>query len=84
MLPGFAREGLKLPGKYCSTPADAARKPEDVLPYVPCECWVKLLRPCGGQVEPQSPLVQEAKKTLLRALLKTEVENLPRSVYHVR
>jgi len=83
MLPGFAREGQKLPGKYCSTPADAARKPEDVLPYVPCECWVKLLRPCGGQVEPQSPPVQEAKKTLLRALLKTEVENLPRSVYHV-
>ena len=43
MLPAAAREGLKLPDKYCATPADAARRPEDVLPYVPSECRVKLV-----------------------------------------
>ena len=35
MLPAVAIEGLKLSADYCTTPANAARRPEDVLPYVP-------------------------------------------------
>ena len=35
MLPAVAMEGLKLSADYCTTPANAARRPEDVLPYVP-------------------------------------------------
>ena len=31
MLPAVAREGLKLPAKYCSTPADAGRRPGHIL-----------------------------------------------------
>jgi hypothetical protein len=47
MLPAAARAGLKLPPKYCATPAEAARRPEDVLPYVPAECWPRLLLAAG-------------------------------------
>ncbi len=47
MLPAAARTGLKLPPKYCATPAEAARRPEDVLPYVPAECWPRLLLTAG-------------------------------------
>ena len=43
MLPSYTRDGLKLPAAYCATPQDAARKPEDVLPYVPGLCWVYLI-----------------------------------------
>jgi len=34
-LPECYRQGLKLPSSYTKTPVDAARKPEDVLPYIP-------------------------------------------------
>ncbi|XP_021931343.1 focadhesin isoform X2 [Zootermopsis nevadensis] len=43
-LPACYRQGLKLPTSYAKTPVDAARKPEDVLPYIPGECWVQLLK----------------------------------------
>lgn len=39
MIPEIFRQGIKLPDSYCKTPIDAARKPEDVLEYVPCEVW---------------------------------------------
>jgi hypothetical protein len=38
-LPECYRQGLKLPTSYAKTPVDAARKPEDVLPYIPGEYW---------------------------------------------
>ena len=61
--------GVKLPAKYCSTPGEAARRPEDVLPYVPSDCWSRLL------------LTDVESETLLRALVRQEVTNLPRAVY---
>ncbi|XP_063226098.1 focadhesin isoform X2 [Bacillus rossius redtenbacheri] len=42
-LPECYRRDLKLPSAYAKTPVDAARKPEDVLPYIPGECWIQLL-----------------------------------------
>jgi len=69
MLPSQARLGLKLPSKYCATPCEAARKPEDVLPYVPSECWGQLLSKYADS------------ELLIRNLIKSEVANLPRAVY---
>jgi hypothetical protein len=34
-LPECYRQKLKLPASYAKTPIDAARKPEDVLAYIP-------------------------------------------------
>jgi hypothetical protein len=34
-LPECYRQRLKLPSSYAKTPVDAARKPEDVLSYIP-------------------------------------------------
>ena len=75
MLPAAAREGLKIPNKYCATPADAARRPEDVLPYVPSECWGKLL----ASAENITELTDEKK--LMYNLTKEEGTNLPRGGY---
>ena len=69
MLPAAARKNLKLPAKFCATPAEAARRPEDVLPYVPSECWGQLVA---------TSLECEA---LVTSLVRTEVTNLPRAVY---
>jgi len=77
MLPSVAREGLKLPAKYCATPADAARKPEDVLPYVPSECWVKLL------VATEDSTELAGVERLLCSLVREEITNLPRAVYNL-
>ena len=76
-LPSVAREGLKLPAKYCATPADAARKPEDVLPYVPSECWVKLL------VATEDSTELAGVERLLCSLVREEITNLPRAVYNL-
>ena len=43
MMPEHCKSDLKLPLIFCSTPADAARKPEDVLDYVPGEAWLNLI-----------------------------------------
>ncbi|KAJ9599853.1 hypothetical protein L9F63_009893, partial [Diploptera punctata] len=43
-LPESYRQRLQLPSSYAKTPVDAARRPEDVLPYIPCECWIQLLQ----------------------------------------
>ena len=42
MVPSVAREGLKLPAKYRTTPEDSARKPEDLFSYMNCEDSAKL------------------------------------------
>lgn len=34
-LPDLYRQNLTLPSTYAKTPEEAARKPEDVLPYIP-------------------------------------------------
>ena len=83
MLPATARQGrqallvssitplsgVKLPPKYCSTPGEAARSPEDVLPYVPSDCWARLL------------LSDRESEALVGALVRQEVASLPRAVY---
>ena len=69
MIPASARQGLRLPAKYCSTPADAARRPEDVLTYVPGECWAQLLEQVGDS------------ESLLVSLVREEVTHLPRAIY---
>ncbi|XP_023716355.1 focadhesin isoform X3 [Cryptotermes secundus] len=43
-LPECYRQKLKLPASYAKTPVDAARKPEDVLTYIPGECWIQMLQ----------------------------------------
>ena len=58
-----------MPAKYCSTPGEAARRPEDVLPYVPSECWARLV------------LADRQSEALVRALVRHEVTSLPRAVY---
>jgi hypothetical protein len=68
LLPPSARQGLRLPARYCSTPEEAARPAEEVLPYVPGECWAALSTSPGAA-------------SLLRALLAGEVLGLPRPLY---
>jgi hypothetical protein len=80
MIPGFARDGLKLPSAFCATPMDAARKPEDVLPYVPGQCWVSLIAKMPRNEK--KAIVTNAKLKLLKSLLQAEVNDLPNSVYH--
>ncbi|CAH0589896.1 unnamed protein product [Chrysodeixis includens] len=43
-VPEIYRKTVKLPSSFCKTPADAARKPEDVLDYVPCEIWPEVFK----------------------------------------
>ncbi|KAJ8716977.1 hypothetical protein PYW08_005376 [Mythimna loreyi] len=43
-VPEIYRKTVKLPASFCKTPADAARKPEEVLDYVPCEIWPEVFK----------------------------------------
>ncbi|GBP63380.1 Focadhesin [Eumeta japonica] len=43
-IPEVYRKTVKLPSSYCKTPADAARRPEDVLDYIPCEIWPEVFK----------------------------------------
>ncbi|XP_041984515.1 focadhesin isoform X2 [Aricia agestis] len=43
-VPEIYRRTVKLPASYCKTPADAARNPEDVLDYIPCEIWPEVFK----------------------------------------
>ena len=54
--------------RYCGTPEEAARPVEEVLDYVPGECWPQLLTSPGATI-----LVEE--------LLRAEVLGLPRPLY---
>ena len=54
--------------RYCGTPEEAARSVEEVLDYVPGECWAQLLpSPCAA--------------TLVMELLRVEILGLPRPLY---
>lgn len=44
-VPEVYTRHVKLPSSYCKTPADVARKPEEVLDYIPCE-WGDLYTTC--------------------------------------
>merc|ERR1719447_2135452 len=68
MIPEQARIGLRLPARYCGTPEEAARPVEDVLDYVPGECWPQLLNSPSAAI-------------LVGELLKKEVLGLPRPLY---
>ncbi|CAK9809148.1 Focad [Anthophora plagiata] len=43
VLPMEFKRNLVLPAAYRETPNDEARKPEDVLPYIPAICWIQML-----------------------------------------
>ncbi|VVD05118.1 unnamed protein product [Leptidea sinapis] len=43
-VPEIYRQTVKLPPSYCKTPIDAARRPEDVLDYIPCEVWPEVFK----------------------------------------
>ncbi|XP_046661651.1 uncharacterized protein LOC124354898 isoform X2 [Homalodisca vitripennis] len=49
MLPECFRKDITLPPEMAKTPVDAARRPEDVLDYIPGECWIQLLRHVGTE-----------------------------------
>ncbi|XP_042226964.1 focadhesin-like [Homarus americanus] len=74
MLPQYAREGHHLPASMAATPFEAARKPEDVLKYVPGVGWVKLIKGC-----PESHL--EFVESFVNSLVSREVAALPKSIY---
>ena len=75
MMPGYAKERLKLPPAYCATPSDASRKPEDVLNYVPGEAWTELLGRCETKEELKD------LEYLVCAVASQELKSLPRSVF---
>lgn len=43
MVPESCRKGINLPAEMAKTPVDAARRPEDVLNYIPGECWIQIM-----------------------------------------
>ncbi|XP_003707265.2 focadhesin [Megachile rotundata] len=43
-LPEEFKNDLVVPAAYAKTPIDAAKKPEDVLPYIPGTCWIQMLQ----------------------------------------
>jgi hypothetical protein len=77
MMPSYVKERLKLPAAYCSTPMDAARKPEDVLSYMPGEAWTELLLCCDSKE------YLDNFEYLVCSMVKKEVANLPKLCYNV-
>ena len=59
---------LPMDFRYCGTPEEAARPVEEVLDYVPGECWPQLLNSPSAAI-------------LVGELLKKEVLGLPRPLY---
>ena len=39
MLPTECKAGIKLPARFFTSPVDALRPPEEVLSFIPGECW---------------------------------------------
>lgn len=74
MLPQYAREGHQLPASKAATPFEAARKPEDVLEYVPGLGWIKLITGC-----PETHL--ECVENFVKSLVAREVAALPKGIY---
>lgn len=73
-LPEDFRKDLKLPEIYCKTPADAARKPELVLPYIPGTCWIQML-------ENIHPSALQAAGDLLIAFIEAEINSFRGNIY---
>ncbi|KAF2362022.1 Focadhesin [Trinorchestia longiramus] len=74
MLPAHARHGIKLPDSMAATPFEAARKPEDVLTYVPGEAWISLVK--NAKVSHRPYL-----ESFVRSLIKREVAGLYKGMY---
>ncbi|KAK3868404.1 hypothetical protein Pcinc_026207 [Petrolisthes cinctipes] len=74
MLPQYAKEGHTLPASMSATPFEAARKPEDVLEYVPGLGWVKLVKGC-----PENHL--DCVESFIKSLVAREVAGLPKGIY---
>lgn len=74
MLPQYARQGHQLPASKAATPFEAARKPEDVLEYVPGLGWIKLITGC-----PEAHL--EYVESFVKSLVAREVAALPKGIY---
>ncbi|KAM3959431.1 LOW QUALITY PROTEIN: focadhesin [Aphomia sociella] len=75
-IPEIYRRTVKLPASYCKTPADAARKPEDVLDYVPCEVWPEVYK-CSNSA------ALGGVQRLVRALLQREIRGFRGGVYQL-
>ncbi|XP_047997138.1 focadhesin [Leguminivora glycinivorella] len=75
-IPEVYRRTVKLPASYCKTPADAARNPEDVLDYIPCEIWPEVFKFTNQAALPS--VVQLASK-----LIEREVRAYRSGVYQV-
>ncbi|XP_018006398.1 focadhesin-like [Hyalella azteca] len=74
MLPAHARHGIKLPDSLAATPFEAARRPEDVLTYVPGEAWISLVR--GAKVSHMPYL-----ESFVQSLIRREVAGLFKGMY---
>ncbi|KOC63321.1 Focadhesin [Habropoda laboriosa] len=73
-LPPEFRRNLALPAAYAKTPIDAARLPEDVLPYVPGICWIQML-------ENINKAALSAAGNLLISFITEEVNSFRSGVY---
>ncbi|GLV43443.1 uncharacterized protein CBL_03985 [Carabus blaptoides fortunei] len=73
-LPARYRQNLKLPKEYAKTPIDAARKPENVLPYIPGICWVQMLQNINHDA------LEEAGNLLIK-WTRSEIATFDRGIY---
>uniref|UniRef100_A0A914VYQ7 DUF3730 domain-containing protein n=1 Tax=Plectus sambesii TaxID=2011161 RepID=A0A914VYQ7_9BILA len=75
MLPEVAKAHIKLPAS--KTADGSEQSPDEVLTYIPGFCFVDLL---DSLAEP----ARLGYKTLLKALIRTEVTDFGRAIYHVK
>ncbi|XP_029829078.2 focadhesin [Ixodes scapularis] len=75
VLPDAAKKNLKIPASKISTPMDLGRNPEDVLNYAPGYCFIDLLQSI------EDPGILKDYVEFLSALLRSEVNSMPRSAY---
>ncbi|CAN7937752.1 unnamed protein product [Ixodes hexagonus] len=75
VLPNAAKKNLKIPASKISTPMDLGRNPEDVLGYTPGYCFIDLLQSI------EDPEILKDYVHFLSALLRSEVNTMPRSAY---
>ncbi|XP_024935955.1 focadhesin isoform X2 [Cephus cinctus] len=73
-LPAEYRKDITLPPLYAKTPMEAARKPEDVLPYIPSECWIQML-------DKMNSSILNSAGNLLIAFVKEEINAYSQSIY---
>ncbi|XP_022257540.1 focadhesin-like [Limulus polyphemus] len=75
-LPDQAKQNLKLPSSFGATPFEMAKLPEDVLSYTPGYCFIDLLKSIDDLE------VLKGYECFLASLVRQEVSELPRSIYH--